>query len=126
VIAADEKDADAGLVQPAQLVGEEARRLHRGLLAVIEIAGDHQRIDPLGKGEIDDADKGLPRRVADQAGEISIAQRQRAQRRIEMDVGGMDETKGGDRGSPRQGMAKLAREGPAGSSRRVLAYRFNR
>jgi len=100
VIAADDEDADARLVEPLQLGREEARRLHRGLVAVIEIAGDEQRIDALGEREIDDGGQRPARGVADQRREISVAQRQRAQRRIEMDVRRMDEAKGRDRSSP--------------------------
>ena len=85
-----------------QLVGEKARRLHRGLLAVIEVAGDQERVDLLDEAEIDDGREGLARRAADELGKRRLAQRQRAQRRIEMNVGGMNESErhGRSSGSP--------------------------
>ena len=54
VIAANDEGPDPRLVQAPQLVGEKARGLHRGLLAVVEVAGDHERVDLLGKAEVDD------------------------------------------------------------------------
>ncbi len=39
VIAADDEDPDPGIIQPLDLAREEAGRLHRGLFAVIEVAG---------------------------------------------------------------------------------------
>ena len=77
--------------EPPQLVGEKPRRLHRRLFAVVKVAGDHERVDLLRQAEINHGDKGFSRRPADQLGELRIAQRQRRQRRIEMDVGGMNE-----------------------------------
>ena len=94
VIAANEEGRDARLVEPPQLIGEKARRLHRRLLAVVEVAGDQERVDLFRKAEIDHGDKGFSRRPADQIGEFGIAQRQRRQRRIEVDVGGMNESEG--------------------------------
>ena len=92
VIAANDEGLDARLVEPSQLVGEKARRLHRRLFAVVEVAGDHERVDLLRQAEIDHGDKGFSRRPADQLGQLRIAQRQRRQRRIEVDVGGMNES----------------------------------
>ena len=94
VIAANDKGRDARLVEPPQLIGEKPRRLHRRLLAVVEVAGDQQRIDLFRKAEIDHGDKGFSRRPADQISEFRIAQRERRQRRIEVDVGGMNESEG--------------------------------
>ena len=44
------------------------------------------------QAEIDHRDKGFARRAADQLGERRIAQSQRRQRRIEVNVGGMNES----------------------------------
>ena len=40
MVAADDEGRDFGLMQPSQLIGEKARRLHRRLIAVVEVAGD--------------------------------------------------------------------------------------
>ena len=91
VIAANDKGLDARLVEPPELVGEKPRRLHRCLFAIVEVAGDHECVDVLRQAEIDNGDKGFSRRPADQLGQLGIAQRQRRERRIEVDVGGMNE-----------------------------------
>ncbi len=82
------------VMQTLHLIGEEPRRRHRGLVAVVEVARQQERIHLLGDAEVDDAHEGLARGVADQRGELGIAQRERAERRIEMDVGGVDEAIG--------------------------------
>ena len=92
VIAANDEGLDARLVEPPELVGEKPRRLHRCLFAIVEVAGDHECVDLLRQAEIDHGDKGFSRRPADQLGQLGIAQRQRRERRIEMDVGGMNES----------------------------------
>ena len=76
VVAADDKDMDAGLMQPPYLLRQEPRRLHRGLVAVIEIAGQEQRVDLLVETEVNDAHESTAGRVPDQIGEARIAQRQ--------------------------------------------------
>ena len=50
VVAADDEGRDPGLMQPSQLIGEKARRLHRGLIAVVEVAGDQQARRPSRRG----------------------------------------------------------------------------
>ena len=93
MIAADDAGADAGLIQPPQLLGQKAGRLHRGLIAVVKVTGDQQRIDLLREAEVDDPDECLPSGVADQLRQLGMAHRQRAQRRVEMNVGSMNEAK---------------------------------
>ena len=66
VIASDDEDADAGLVQPTKLLGEIPRCLHRRLIAVVEVACEEERIDFFVEAKIDGAREGLPRRGADQ------------------------------------------------------------
>ena len=92
VIAANDKGPNPGFVQPPQLIGEKAGSLHRGLFAVVEVAGDQESVDLLGKAEINHVGEGFSRRPADQLGKRRLAQRQGAQRRIEVDVGGMNES----------------------------------
>jgi hypothetical protein len=79
MVAADDESRDFGLMQPSQLIGEKTRRLHRGLLAVVEVAGDQQGVDPLGEAKIDDGHERPAGRAADQVGERRLAQGQRAQ-----------------------------------------------
>jgi len=97
MIAADDEAADTGGGQASQFIRQERSRLHRGLVAVIKIAGDDKRVDALFQAQVDNGAERLPRGGADEAGKVRIAQSQRLQRRIEMDVSGMDETIGGDR-----------------------------
>ena len=92
MVAADDEGRDLGFVQPSKLIGEKARRLHRGLLAVVEVAGDQERVHFLGEADIDDRRERPARRAADQVGERRLTQRQRAERRIEVHVGGVDES----------------------------------
>ena len=94
VVAANDKRRDARLVKPSQLIGEKPRRLHRRLLAVVEVAGDQQRIHLFRKAQIDHGDKGFSRRPANEIGEFRVAQRQRRQRRIKVDVGCVNESEG--------------------------------
>ncbi len=94
VIAADQERADPRLVQAFDLLGQEPGGLHRGLLAVVEVAGQQQRIDLLVDAEVDDPHESLPRGIADQCGELGVTERERTQRTIEMDVGGVDEAIG--------------------------------
>ncbi len=92
VVAANDEGPDPRLVQAPELIREKARGLHRGLLAVVEVAGDQERVDLLGKAELDHGGEGFARRAADQLGKRRLAQRQSAQRRIEVDVGGVNES----------------------------------
>ncbi len=45
VVTADDICADPRAMQPLQLAGQKARSLHGGLVAVIEVAGNDQRVD---------------------------------------------------------------------------------
>ena len=91
VVATNEEDADVGGLQPAHLPHQEQRRRHGGLRSVIEVARDDDRIHPFGDGEVDDALQRLARRPAHEIAEVGIAQGKRGERRIEMQVGRMEE-----------------------------------
>jgi hypothetical protein len=67
MIAAHDIDLYPRLAQPVHLEREKLRRLHRRLLAVIEVAGENQCVDLLLDTQIDDIDEGLTRRAADEA-----------------------------------------------------------
>ncbi len=94
MVAADDEGRDLGLVQPSKLIGEKARGLHRRLLAVVEVAGDQKRIDFLVEAKLDNGRERPPGRPADEIGERRVAQRERAQGRIEVNVGGVNESEG--------------------------------
>lgn len=59
-------------MQASHLRRQEPRRFHRGLIAIVKIAGDDQRIDPLCKAEIHDGDECLATGVADEFGKIGV------------------------------------------------------
>ena len=94
VVAANDEGLDPRLVQAAELVREKARGLHRSLLAVVEVAGDQERVDLLSKRELDHGGKGFARRSADHLRKRRLAQRQSAQRRVKVDIGGVNESEG--------------------------------
>ena len=77
MIAAHDEDLDSGFMQPPDLLGKEPSGFHRGLVAIIEIACQQQRIDLLVETKVDDFDKGAAGCVPNQLGEFGIAQRQR-------------------------------------------------
>jgi len=95
VIAADNEDLDRDLVQLSDLVGKEAGCLHRRLLAVVKIARRQEGIDLFVEAEVHDADERFSRGVADEIRERGVAQREGAERRVEMDVRRVDGTEGG-------------------------------
>ena len=81
-------------MQPVGLVGKKPGGLHRRLLAVVQVAGEQQGVHLLVEAKVHDADKGATGRVADQVRKRGVAQRERAQRGVQVDVGGVDETEG--------------------------------
>ena len=74
VIATDDECLDACLGKPPKLLGQKTCRLHGRLIAVIEIASQKKGVYPLFKAQINDAHKSAPRGIADQRGQIRIAQ----------------------------------------------------
>ena len=94
VIAANQIATNACQMQPVKLRRQEQRRLHGCLLAVIQIAGDQQRIDPFLQAQINHRSECLPRRGADQFAQRRVAQSKAAQGGVEMYVGGVNETEG--------------------------------
>jgi len=82
MVAPDNEDKDASLVQAPELFSQESSRLHRSLLAVVEIAGEQERINLLLEAEIDDPYEGVPSGVADQFRQAGIPQRKGTQRGV--------------------------------------------
>jgi len=94
VVAADDEDADAALIEAAQLFGQETGGFHGRLVAVVEIAGEDQGIDLFVEAKCYDGREGVPGGGADEVREFRIAQGEGAQRRVEVDVGGVNKTVG--------------------------------
>jgi len=85
---------EVGLAKIAVLVGKKAGCLHRRLLAVVHVARQQQGIDLFAETEVHNPHERLARGVADEIRERGGAQREGAERRVEMDVRCMDETEG--------------------------------
>ena len=79
VVPADHEDPNAGLGHPAHLGAEEHRSLHAPEVAVVDVAGDHQRIDSLLEAEIDGPLECLAGGVADHLRDLGVAQCKRPQ-----------------------------------------------
>ncbi|GLQ82779.1 hypothetical protein GCM10007881_63020 [Mesorhizobium huakuii] len=93
MIASDLEDPDTSLVQACHLRCQKPRRFHRRLITIVKIAGNDQRIDTLRKAEIHDRDERLTAGVSDEFGKGGVSHRQRTQRRVEMNIGRVDESK---------------------------------
>ena len=93
MIAADDIGPDTRLMKPLHLARQKPGRLHRGLVAVVKVTGDNQRVDLLVDAEIDNGNKSLTRRIADKLGEVAVAHRQRPQRGIEVQIGRVNKSK---------------------------------
>ena len=91
MIAANNEDANSGLMQSSDLLGQKTGRFHRRLITIVKIACQNQRVDAFFQAQIDDPHESPPRRVPNQVGKIGIAQGKRTKRRVEMDVRCMDE-----------------------------------
>ena len=91
MIATNHEDANPGLMQAPDLLGQETGRFHRCLVAIIKVACQQQRVDMLFQAQIDNAHESPPCRVPNQIGKIRIAQGKRTQRRVQMDIRGVDE-----------------------------------
>ena len=53
MVAPYDEHSNPGLIQPLQLSGEKESGLHRRLIAIVEIAGDHQSINLFVEAKID-------------------------------------------------------------------------
>ena len=104
VVAVQQIDRDPGGIEPAHLRREiEAGRIVAPL-PVIEIAGDDHEVDPLGNGLVDQPLEGLACRAANTLRRRVLLSRQAAQRAVQVDIGGVQETKfGQDAGTPPPG-----------------------
>jgi hypothetical protein len=91
MIAANDEDTDSSLMQSSDLLGQKTGCLHRCLIAIIKIACQNQRVDAFFQAQIDNTHESPPRRVPNQIGKIGIAQGKRTQRRVKVNVRGVDE-----------------------------------
>jgi hypothetical protein len=93
VVAADEEELDPGARQPSGFAHEE---LARGVIlpvAVVEVAGDDHERRFLGDRGLDEVGEGLARGGREQPRRLLAARPQAPQRAVQMDVGGMQESK---------------------------------
>ena len=95
MIAANHEHPDSGLGQALHLADKEQRGFHAFKITVVKIAGNQQGVYPLGKAQLHGIGERLPGGPANQTGNRRIPQRQRPQRRIQMNVGGVDEAERG-------------------------------
>ena len=80
MVAAHDEGTDPGFVESLQLSGEKERRLHRRLVTVIEVAGDHQRVDPFVEAQVDRPLERLASRSAYEFRQVAVTERERTQR----------------------------------------------
>ena len=64
MVSADDEYLDIRLVKSPELIGEKARRFHRSLFAVVEVAAEHQRLDFLFETKVYDSHEHLTAGVA--------------------------------------------------------------
>jgi hypothetical protein len=81
------------LVKTRHLGRQKACRLHRSLVAVIKIAGNHESIDTLRQAKVHYRTECLSAGITNELGKFRISECERAQWRIEMDVGRMNKSK---------------------------------
>jgi hypothetical protein len=91
VIAANDEGPDARLINALQLVSEEARRLRRGLLAVVEASTAISSASNCS-ARLRSMTAAKAFRLAPPMNSARAAPRQRTQRRIDVNVGGVDES----------------------------------
>jgi hypothetical protein len=89
VVALDVENRDFGGAQPVKLHREKRRSAGAAGASVEQIPRDQQRRDPFGQRHIDDPRKGGPRRGLHHRAQVFIPQRKRAQRRVEVNIGGV-------------------------------------
>ena len=85
------KTPDAGAIEPCQFAIEE--QADRGIapFAVIDVAGDHDEGDLLGKRRIDERAEGLPARRGEATRELLILERKPLEGAPEMQIGRVQE-----------------------------------
>src|SRR4029077_14626578 len=92
VIALEEEDADPGAIEPCQFAIEEEADRGIAPFPLIDVAGDHDEGDLLGKRRIDEGAEGLAARSGEAARELLILERKPLEKAPEMQVGGMQES----------------------------------
>ena len=94
MVAVEQVDRDAGLVEPSHLAHEEAPGVEVAPGPVVEVAGDDDEVDREFDGLIDQAREGVPCGIAQKLDRRVLVGGKAAQRAVEMDVGGVDESHG--------------------------------
>jgi hypothetical protein len=92
VVAKENKDRDAGPVQPAHLAAEKQTRVEVRPVAVVQIPRDDHEVDLLVDGSRDQLAEGLARGAAQEVGRCVLIGAQSPQGTVEMDICCMDKT----------------------------------
>ena len=101
VIAVQDEDGNIRLIELPHLLGKEQSSLVITPGAIIEVAGDHEKIHLVPDRPFDQRLKCGARRCTNTFSHPPFNAGQSGQRTIEMNIGGMEEAKGGH-GEPRQ------------------------
>ena len=88
VVAADQHRRHAGLGRAGQLRDQEGPRFQVRVVVVEDVARQHQRIDPLRDGEVDDPHEGVAARPLQAIAEVGVAQGDGLDGRPQVQVGG--------------------------------------
>jgi hypothetical protein len=112
VVAVEQIDRDAGLVQPAHLAHEEVAGVEVAPGAVVEVAGDDEEIDRQLDRLVHEVGEGVPRGVAQRLHRGVLVGGQPAQRTVEVDVGGVDESHGAEDFIARRSSSSESSSGP--------------
>ena len=91
VVASYYDRGDPGASEPSQLGGQASARGEVGLRPVEHVPCQDQCVGPVYDGRIDDPREDPTRSEAQPCAKFWVAQRDAAQWRVEMQIGGMDE-----------------------------------
>lgn len=93
MVAVDDEGGDARRVQPSQLAPQRQPRAHRAVLHVEEVTGEQQEGHPLPQADLRDARERAERRILEAPQERPLGG-DAPERRVQVQVGGMNELEG--------------------------------
>ena len=91
VVALNDEDADAVLVEELHLFANVNRRVKVGTVFVVEVAGDQQKVNLFVDCQLNEIVERLARGDAQGFGRSTFVLIEILQRAVEMDIGSMDE-----------------------------------
>gem|GEM_PF-3780836 len=92
VVALNDEHRNAGPAEPRHLLANKQAGVKVLPVAVVEIAGDQQKIDPLVDGQIHQALERAPGRATQPFQRRAVVAAQPPQRAVDVKVGGVDKT----------------------------------